>query len=313
MGDWGAMTVVSLLKYHGLGNDFLISLHPAGLPGGDELDAEFVATVCNRHRGVGADGVIVARPPTVRSAGEADTRGAGDGNDGRSPGDEAGAKEPATVRMELRNADGSRAETSGNGLACLGLALVDSGVASSRTLVIETEAGLRRITVGPRSGACSEVRAQMGRLRVRPQPVDAALRAGWASFFVDVGNPHLVLVAPTLDGIDMVGLGGRLEASRPGGQNVEFVAPGTGGGLDLVTFERGAGLTEACGSGSCAAAAAARALKMVKDHVEVRNPGGTAVVDLDGEDPFAPTATLSSQTCRVARVELELEARAARR
>jgi len=289
------MTVVSLLKYHGLGNDFLISLHPAGLPGGDELDADFVTTVCDRHRGVGADGVIVARPPSARQPAAPQS---GDGSD---------AHAPPPVRMELRNADGSGAETSGNGLACLGLALVDAGVALSRTVVIETVVGMRTVTVGPRSGACSEVRAEMGRLRVRPQPVDAALRAGWPSFAVDAGNPHLVLIVTTLDGIDVAGLGQRLEAARPGGQNVEFVAPGSDGGLDLVTFERGAGITEACGSGSCAAAAAARALGLVKDRVEVRNPGGTAVVDLHGEDPFSPTALLTGLTCRVARIELELD------
>jgi len=177
MGDWSPMTVVSLLKYHGLGNDFLISLHPAGLPGGDELDADFVTTVCDRHRGVGADGVIVARPPSARQPAAPQS---GDGSD---------AHAPPPVRMELRNADGSGAETSGNGLACLGLALVDAGVALSRTVVIETVVGMRTVTVGPRSGACSEVRAEMGRLRVRPQPVDAALRAGWPSFAVDAGNP----------------------------------------------------------------------------------------------------------------------------
>ncbi len=144
MGDWPAMTVVSLLKYHGLGNDFLISVHPAGLPGGEDLDPAFVISVCDRHRGIGADGVIVARPPTPSAA------------------DRPGSRAAATVRMELRNADGGRAETSGNGLACLGLALVDSGVARSRTVVVETMAGLRTVTVGPRSGACSEVSRRDG-------------------------------------------------------------------------------------------------------------------------------------------------------
>jgi diaminopimelate epimerase len=303
------MTVVSLLKYHGLGNDFLISLHPAGLPGGDELDAEFVTTVCNRHRGVGADGVIVARPPALQSAGGSDANWNDDSTGGRPPGE--GTVAPPTVRMELRNADGGLAETSGNGLACLALALVDSGMAVSRTVVIETLAGNRTVSVGPRAGACSDVRAEMGRLRITPQPVDAALGERWASFSVEAGNPHLVLVATTLEGIDVAGLGRQLAVGRPGGQNVEFVAPGTGGGLDLVTFERGAGLTEACGSGSCAAAAVARALGMVKDRVQVRNPGGTVLVDLSGEDPFEPAAMLSGLTCRVARVELELEPRAA--
>ena len=277
------MSTVSLLKYHGLGNDFLISLDPGALVGAGEdgeIDKELVQRLCERHRGIGADGLILAR--RARSGGE--------------------------IAMDLRNADGGRAETSGNGLRCFALALVDSGRVTSRTIRIETDGGVVTAVVGARpAGACADVEVSMGVVTVgppaRPAPV---LGATFEARQVGVGNPHLVLIGPSIEGIDIGSFGPALEGAVPGGQNVEVVAPDGSGGLDLVVWERGAGLTEACGSGSCAAAAAARASGLVADRVPVRNPGGTLVVGLSGS-PAAPEASLSGPACRVARVELELE------
>jgi len=270
------VTALSLVKYHGNGNDFLVSLDGDDLPGGAEVDADFVAEICDRHRGVGADGLIAVRA----SSGVAD------------------------VRMELRNSDGKRAEMSGNGLRCLALALVDSGKVPGPDVVIETDAGLRHVVVGERRhDGCVSVTAEMGMLHVGPEEPAPLLGASFQARRVDVGNPHLVLIGPALDGLDITRLGRELEGARPGGQNVEVVAPDSSGGLDLLVWERGSGVTEACGTGSCAAAAAARAAGLVGDHVPVENPGGTLVVDLDGE-VLSPSARLTGPACRVASVEI---------
>jgi diaminopimelate epimerase len=272
----------SLLKYQALGNDFLVALDPAGLPGGDELDTEFVVAVCDRHRGIGADGIMVVRP-----ASSVDGGGCPD------------------VVMELRNADGGRAETSGNGLRCLALALVEAGMTSGPEILIGTDAGPRLVTVLNGLGAASTmVRAEMGVVIVGVAEAAPVLGDAFEARHVEVGNPHLVMMGPSLDGVDISKLGPALESERPGGQNVEVVAPDHAGGLDLVVWERGAGLTQACGSGSCAAAAAARAAGLVGDRVPVRNPGGTLVVELEGGDPLAPTAFLCGPASRVFSVEL---------
>ena len=275
------MRNVSLVKYHGAGNDFLIALDPSGLPGGDELEASFVRRLCDRHRGVGADGVIVARP----AGGAAD------------------------ARMELRNADGGRAETSGNGLRCLALALLDAGRAHERhgAIVIETDAGARRVSLERRGlpGAAT-LRSEMGVVRLGDRvPAPDGLGAAWKARLADAGNPHLVLLGPSLDGIEITELGPALENARPGGQNVEAASP-AGDGLELVVWERGAGVTESCGSGSCAVAAVARAAGLVGDRVAVHNPGGTLVVDLAG-DRDTPAVGLSGPAERVASVEVDLD------
>lgn len=278
------MTTVSLLKYHALGNDFLIALDPGALTGpsemgddGVEIDKELVRSLCDRHRGIGADGLILARQ-----------------------------SERADVFMELRNADGGRAETSGNGLRCLALALIDSGAVRSRNVVIDTDGGPVTALVGGRApDGCADVTVSMGRATVgaseRPAPI---LGAGFEARRVDIGNPHLVLIGSSLEGVDIAAVGSRLESSEPGGLNVEAVAPDGSGGLDLLVWERGVGLTEACGSGSCAAAAAARAGGLVSERVPVANPGGILVIELTGSLE-EPEVSLSGPACHIARIEVD--------
>ncbi|MGO9198495.1 MAG: diaminopimelate epimerase [Acidimicrobiales bacterium] len=279
------MTTVSLLKYHGLGNDFLIALDAGALTGdvtGGEVDIELVRRLCDRRRGIGADGVIIARRP----------EGGGD------------------AAMELRNADGGRAETSGNGLRCFALALYDSGAVESGTMLIETDGGMVTAEVGSRtSDDCADVRVSMGTAvvgrPVRPAPL---LGEAYEARCVEVGNPHLVLLGSSLEEIeevDIAEIGRELERARPGGQNVEVVAPDGAGGLELRVWERGVGLTEACGSGSVAAAAAARATGVVGDRARVRNPGGVVVVELTGS-PESPAAALVGPACRIAQVDVTL-------
>lgn len=217
--------------------------------------------------------------------------------------------------MELRNADGGRAETSGNGLRCLALAAVDAGLAPSPELAIETDAGVRRAVLTHRDGAGSAyVSVEMGRLRVVPLPgVSDALLPGstaepWPSWSVDAGNPHLVVLAPSLEDVPIGAIGPILERRRPGGQNVEIVVSERGSAADeltLLVWERGVGVTLACGSGSAAAAAALHAAGISPARVRVRNPGGTAEVTLTGDDPSAPLAALGGPVQRVARIELD--------
>ncbi|MGD0220027.1 MAG: diaminopimelate epimerase [Acidimicrobiales bacterium] len=268
------MAELELAKYEALGNDFLILVdwERAG-----RFDAELAVALCDRHRGIGADGWLRLSAP--------DRRGA--------------------LRIDLYNADGSRALTSGNGLRCAVLCAHDLGIVSSDRLVVETQAGDVAASLDGRAGGKPVIRVAMGAVRVvpvAPPPVE-----GWRAYSVDVGNPHLVLLGAALGEADVASLGPELSCRVPGGQNVEFVAPGGGADeLDLVAWERGAGQTLACGSGSAAAAAAAHAAGLVGLDVIVHNPGGDLVVELttagDGVE-----ATLVGSARRVGRIVVDRE------
>jgi diaminopimelate epimerase len=274
------MPVLRLTKHHGQGNDFLVLLDPDGRQGLDAATARFL---CDRHAGVGADGVIRAT--------------------WAEPGDDG-----AVLRMELRNADGGTAEMSGNGVRCLAQAAVDAGLASGPELVIRTLAGPRMLTVGPGQGpGAMQVSVDMGGAELGADDNDRALEellpdGGWRARTVSVGNPHLVLLGPDLDGVDVARTGSAAQDAYAGGINVELVAPGpTPGELVLRVWERGVGETLACGTGSCAAAAAARAWGVVGDRVLVHNPGGTLEVGLNGR-----RVVLAGLVRRICTVEVDV-------
>lgn len=285
------------MKYHGLGNDFLVLVDWERRV---RFDASLARAACDRHRGLGADGLLRLSAPL----------GAG------------------AVHMEVRNADGSVAETSGNGLRCAALAAVHEGLVSGPELGIETLAGISsvRVALADAPGG-AEVRVQIAPMVVGPELAASGLSLGERAVGlpggpgapaalgdrrarrVSIGNPHLVIYGTGPDAaaplpIDLAWLGPALEAGVPGGVNVEVVtAPGRDK-LVLEVWERGAGLTLACGTGSCAAAAACRAAGLVGDSVEVANPGGTLHVELSGE-LLAPSAVLTGPAQRIARASLE--------
>jgi diaminopimelate epimerase len=258
-----------LTKHHGLGNDFLVALvdDPSAHDG-----AVLAKRWCDRRRGVGADGLIVAGP---------------------------GGSGPADATMVLCNADGSRAEMSGNGVRCLAQALALHRGTDTIDLAIATDAGLRRVQVRPHPGDASTVDVRVGMGAVSPgphwQPAPAA-RAVLAELGVtaagtgraetaDIGNPHLVIAVADPWQVDVGRLGPVLEADFPAGINVQFfaVAPGERDRLDLTVWERGAGVTEACGSGAAAAATVAHRWGLVGPEVTVAMPGGTVRVIVGGE------------------------------
>lgn len=273
MGLCETLVVDRLLmsKYEALGNDFLILFDAAHAL---EITPALVAQLCDRHSGVGADGLIHLRP--IRNA----------------------------LAMVLTNADGSPAEISGNGLRCAALAAFDAGIAPGTSVAISTAVGLRRADLVSGGEGVAEIRVEMGTVQVGM--TDSPLE-NKSAYRVDVGNPHLVLFGERIDDVDLPSIGPELEAAVPGGQNVEVIALRATDELDFIVFERGAGITEACGSGSVAAAAATRFAGVVGDVVTVHNPGGPLVVALSGPDASRPLASLSGPTRRVAEIQVRLE------
>ena len=255
-----------LTKHHGLGNDFLVLLDLAGTT---PVLPEDVVALCDRRTGLGADGLIRV------------TAGTGG----------------ADVTMELRNADGSLAEMSGNGIRCLAQAVFQQRLATPPVLRVATGAGIRTVTALARTGDRSHrFSVDMGQAKVlgdEPEWVEGpVLRATR----VDVGNPHLVLhwAAEQLPGRDdLIAMGSRIDELTPGGSNTEIVRPGPGPGeLTMVVYERGVGPTQACGTGACAVAAAAQHWELGGEESTVHMPGGPATVTLG--DPVLLTGDATS-------------------
>jgi diaminopimelate epimerase len=248
-----------LTKHHGLGNDFLVLADPGGLR---PVDAALARAVCDRNRGIGADGLLHL------SAGTGGT----------------------DVSMVLLNADGGRAEMSGNGIGCLVQAAVRSGLAAGPTVTVATDAGRRTVAIQPGEAPGVHVATvSMGTAEVGEDLPEWAGGDVLRATPVSIGNPHLVLQVADADLLDdrawLAGIGRRANDAIGGGVNVEAIAPGTADGeLRMDVYERGVGLTLACGTGACAAAAAARHWELAGDRVTIRMEGGPTAIDLTGPE-----------------------------
>jgi diaminopimelate epimerase len=259
---------LTLYKLHGLGNDFLVVLDDDTEP--VTVDAALAKRVCDRHHGIGADGLILGRLL--------------DGDD-------------VPISFQLWNADGSEAEMSGNGMRCLAHAALDQGwLTPDVPTGVSTPAGRREVTIrrGP-SADLSWATVEMGVVRIEGE--DHRCNIGHGQLLVDVGNPHLVVVGPDPSTVDVSALGPVLEATDPAGLNVEFVALGPGPDtVSMRVWERGVGETEACGTGACAAAAALFHWGRVGRTVTVKQRGGEAAVELRPDG----TATLAGPSQHIA-------------
>jgi diaminopimelate epimerase len=238
-------------KYHGLGNDFV-------LVEGSTPSPERARRICDRRRGVGADGVIAILPP-------------------RTPG--------AHAAMHVTNSDGSVAEMCGNAIRCVAKHLAERRGLSG-TLLIDTDAGTKTCTLhrGP-AGEVAAVSVEMGGAALEGESTFTVAGETLHAARVSMGNPHAVLFerdAPTQERAGRVGP--EIERAVPGGVNVGFARPGPEA-IDLVVWERGAGLTDACGTGACAAAVASirRGAARPGAPVLVRLPGGALEITVSAD------------------------------
>jgi diaminopimelate epimerase len=255
---------IRIWKFHGTGNDFVML---EDLDDTRPMNEAFVAAACDRHTGIGADGVIRV------------TRGAS-GED---------------FFMDYRNADGSLAEMCGNGIRCLGKLVFEHGHSTKTELDVGSRDGTKHLSLDVRDGVVETVTVGMGPPAfVREEiPMDGPTGEAFLTepFEVDgrtfkasavsMGNPHLVLfVEQDPAEVDVRTLGPRIEHDDrfPEKTNVEFVTIDDGA-VRLRVWERGSGETMACGTGACAALVAANEAGLVPARAEVRFPGGTVIVD----------------------------------
>jgi diaminopimelate epimerase len=238
-------------KYEGLGNDFLVveTRDP------EDVSPARASRLCDRHFGVGGDGVLLVLPPDASHA---------------------------DARMIVINADGSIPEMCGNGVRCVAVHVARSRGLRGGVVRIQTAAGVRACTVEDASGE-GLVTVDMGKARVGEEREVEVEGERLTLTLADVGNPHAVVFGAFERG-DVERLGARIAGHPlfPGGTNVEF-ARVHGGEIDLVVWERGVGITLACGTGACAAAAVACAKGYVSYLVAmpVRLPGGVLRVSVE--------------------------------
>lgn len=256
---------IPFTKMHGLGNDFVyvdcLNRDIDRLP-------ELAVEMSRRHTGVGSDGIIAILP-----------------------------SDRADCRMRIFNADGSEAQMCGNGIRCVAKYIYDNGIVHKQHITVETLSGLKTVDIHPGiDGLTDTVTVDMGAPLTAPADVPVAF-AGDRMFeqpvdvggsvvnvtAVSMGNPHGVVFVDSFDGDIVSTLGPALEQHSiwPEKANIEFVRVDAPDTLSMRAWERGAGETMACGTGACAAAAAAVATGRARWPLTVRLIGGNLFIDCD--------------------------------
>lgn len=250
------MSLLRFGKYEGLGNDFIV----VGAESEQAVTPDQARQLCDRHFGIGADGVILILPS------------------------DAGAR----ARMVVLNADGTRPEMCGNGLRCVALQLVLRDPSASRTLDVQTDAGIKTCQVALAEGAeplSGEVSVDMGRGELLGDL--GVNHEGRKHIFqrVSMGNPHAILFDAGYDEAEIDRFAPAVSSVIDGGSNVEFVTAMGERALGLVVWERGVGRTLACGTGAAATAVAAATSQRIPfgEPVSITLPGGPLSVTVARE------------------------------
>ena len=255
---------MNFTKWQGCGNDFVLIDCRA-----QELAdyGAFAQKACNRHYGIGGDGILVVLP-----------------------------SDKADFRMRIFNTDGSEAEMCGNGIRCFARYLYDNGITKKRKFTVETGAGILVPEIIEADGTVTGVRVDMGEPvlaadqipmkgyganRVVNEPVEVAGRS-WRITGVSMGNPHCVVFVDDIKTtpIEEVGPIFEVQERYPKKTNTEFVQVLDRQHMRMRVWERGAAITLACGTGACATLTAAVLNDLTDRKAEIQLDGGTLTVRL---------------------------------
>ncbi|SFL87118.1 diaminopimelate epimerase [Pelosinus propionicus] len=250
-------------KWHGLGNDFVI------VNGFEETISnynEMAIQVCDRYFGIGADGLVVILPSAV-----------------------------ADFQMRIFNSDGSEAEMCGNVTRCIARYVFEYGLTNKKKITLETKAGLIKPELIFIDGVLSTIRVDMGEPRLKrgelpmvgnedEQVVNEVLEIDGTEYRitgVSMGNPHCILFVDDIAGINLSDIGAKIETNAvfPKKTNVEFVQVLNKQNLRMRVWERGAGVTMACGTGACATLVAAVLNGKTDRQATVELDGGQLLIE----------------------------------
>jgi len=265
---------MNFTKVQGAGNDFVL------VEGGKARRdwAQLAIVMCDRHFGVGADGLLIVLPSDV-----------------------------ADLRMRVFNPDGSEAKACGNGLRCLVRYALHWGLVNRKAqeISVETIVGVRKARLDTIGGNVATIQVGMGGPKFRAEDIPVAIKQGGDIVdikpimnypvivdgeellldFVSMGNPHTVYFSPhPVSDFPLSQLGPKVEhlAILPDRVNFEVARVVSQKQIEARVWERGVGETLACGSGACAIAVLARLHDYTDNKVDIKLPGGTLVVEWDG-------------------------------
>lgn len=259
---------MDFVKMHGLGNDFVFIEDKTGQ---DKDYTVLARAMCNRHTGIGADGLIVIVDSRV-----------------------------ADVRMRIINSDGSEAEMCGNGIRCFAKYVYDSGIIEKKQFTVETPAGIMEpeITVGADNKAelitINMGRPSFNRSEIPMEGTDGRVLnedlcvdgENWKITSLLMGVPHTVTYVDDVDSVDIEKIGPLFEKHEafPKHTNINFAQQMDDRAVKVRTWERGAGATLACGTGSCSVAVASFLNGRTGREVDIQLPLGTLHIEYREED-----------------------------
>ena len=257
-------------KWNGLGNDFVI------VNGAEETIMDYsaaAAEICDRHFGIGADGLVILLPCD---------------------------REDVDFEMRIFNSDGSEAEMCGNATRCIAKYIAANRLSDKKELRLLTKAGIIIPALVEMADGSVEVRVNMGKPRLTPSEIPVVsetedmivaqpITAGEDTFYmttVSMGNPHCVIFVDDIAKVALSEVGPKLETHErfPRKINVEFAEVLSRKQIRMRVWERGAGITLACGTGSCATIVAAVLNDKTERQAEIILDGGTLHLDWSGED-----------------------------
>ena len=255
---------MKITKMHGLGNDFIVFFDD----GTSQFDVIGMAQrLCDRHTGIGADGLVIVMPSKV-----------------------------ADVRLRIINSDGSEAEMCGNGIRCFAKYAYDRKIIDKEEFTVETLAGIMTPTIIAEDGVAKLVKVNMGKptfpakdipMEIESDKViDYTIDVDGTSYVVSsvlLGVPHTEVFVEDVPAVPLTVLGPKIEKHPlfPRGTNVNFVQVVNENTVKVRTWERGAGATLACGTGSCASAVMAHEKELTGRSVDVELYLGTLHIDYD--------------------------------
>jgi diaminopimelate epimerase len=244
-------------KMHGIGNDYV---YVNGFSEQVADPADLARKISHRHFGVGADGLILILP-----------------------------SQDADVRMRMFNADGSEAEMCGNGVRCVAKYAFERGLSRNNPMRVETGAGVLTLALDVQAGRVRQVTVNMGQpiLKLADIPIDSSrlrkvnefeyrLDLGFDAVFVSMGNPHAVMFVDDVSRIDLPRLGPLVEhhPAFPHRMNAHWVQARSRNEVTMRTWERGSGITQACGTGASAVCVAAALTGRTDRKILAHLPGG---------------------------------------
>lgn len=253
---------LNFTKMHGLGNDYVVV---------DESKAEIISEdkkeaiseeLCNRRFSVGADGVIFINPAATKGA---------------------------DIRFRIFNADGSEAEMCGNGIRCFAKYVYENNILPAEKMLVETMVGVKELLLTVNEGKVTRVRVDMGTATFNTQEIP--MKIGEREFIdqeivvdekpikmtvLSVGNPHAVTFTYDINSVPLEEIGPLIEyhPSFPQRINAHFVSILDRNEVEMVTWERGSGVTLACGTGATSSVLAGYKLGLLDEDVLVHLPGG---------------------------------------